>query len=364
MSSSRLLPPEKIEAIFEMAARGEKQVHIARKLGISRGAVQDWLFKGQSSLETPAPRAFDVAEMPSADLPLNELLDQIEKQSLREREAAEAAKLVPVQIKTPGPIGLMIWGDPHLGRGNGCYFALLRSHVAIASAPHRRNYLFSGNIGDLHNNWIGRLSRLYGSQESSAKTDWRLVEWLMRDAGIQWLFLVRGNHDHWSGAGDPLNWIMRGADCADMAHGMRLALQHPNGVETRIHARHDFKGHSQFNDLHGLTKEQLFGFRDHLAVAGHRHIGGDGCYVTPGLVTQLVRVSGYKKIDDYAKQGGYIEKPIHPSALVVIDPSKPEDSRMRAWCAPSVEEGADYLDWLRARFDGGKLRVSVKAVTT
>jgi len=332
---------------------------ISIQTGVPRTTVQEIIKRGGSILsETDKP--FSVPDLPSEDLPINELLDRITHQAKLTQAAAKARAMIRVPIKTRGPIGLMVWGDPHLD-DPGCDFPLLRSHVEIAAAPHRRDYLLSGNIGDLQNNWVGRLTRLYAKQEVSAKNAWRLVEWLMRDSGVNWLFLIRGNHDAWSGSGDPLNWIMRGANVVDQAHGARIALGHPCGVETRIHARHDFQGHSQYNSLHGLKRELLFGERDHIMVAGHRHIGGDACDVIGGMCVQMVRVSGYKRVDDYADAGGYQKKQIHPSALLVIDPSKADDNRSRVWCAPSVEEGVEYLDWLRFRFTGVKPRVTVRS---
>jgi hypothetical protein len=65
----------------------------------------------------------------------------------------------------------------------------------------------------------------------------------------------------------------------------------------------------------------------------------------------MIRVSGYKAIDPYRQTKGLKAKPIHPSALVIVDPDMPDTERARAWCAPSVEEGADYLDWKRQRFN-------------
>jgi hypothetical protein len=212
----------------------------------------------------------------------------------------------------------------------------------------------------LQNAWPGRLTRLYAKQSTTVSDAWRLVEWMM--TYVPWLFLVRGNHDNFVGDNDPLKWIMRGTPGAYENHGVRLALHHPCGTETRIHARHDFKGASMYNDMHGLVRELREGFRDHILVAGHRHIGAESALVNPeGHISQLVRVAGYKVVDDYAKEGGYKAKPIHRSALIIIDPAKADGDRERVWLAPSVEMGADYLDGMRARYDGRKPRVTVRA---
>jgi len=343
-----------------LSAPNAVPTHVAKEMGLRRETVRRYAKELQEGIDMPngSEAPFTVQSLPSSDIPLDELIARRRDESARVIEADEARKLIPVTINTPGPVGLMIFGDPHID-DPGCDFARLESHLKIAAA--RPKYLFAGNIGDVQNNWIGRLERLHAKQGTTTSDAWRLVEWMMTGAGVNWLFLIRGNHDVWSGGRDPLNWIMRGSNGVDQPHGSRLALTHPGGVETRLHARHDFKGGSIYHDLHGLKRELSFGFRDHILVAGHRHIGGDEGTIAPGgTVAQLVRVSGYKAVDDYADQGQFPKKAIHPAALVIIDPSKPDSARDRVWCAPSVEEGAEYLDWKRARFEG-RARVTVRA---
>lgn len=132
-------------------------------------------------------------------------------------------------------------------------------------------------------------------------------------------------------------------------HGVRLALHFPNGREVRIHARHDFPGHSQYNNTHGHRKETLFGHRDHLLIAGHKHV--DGAAVTPsveGIAHWMFRVSGYKVVDSYADEHNFHENRLAPSVTTIIDP----DARVEAelikpyW---DVEEAADILTYKRKR---------------
>jgi len=76
------------------------------------------------------------------------------------------------------------------------------------------------------------------------------------------------------------------------------------------------------------------------------------------MVSQLVRVIGYKQVDHYAKQLNFPPQKIHPSALIIIDPREPETSRARAWCAPTVEIGVKLLDAIRADYEESKPKVS------
>ena len=352
LSNGKPLSPEELartRAVMERHMRDDgsyNSTRIAQDLGISRASAQYRILtaKGDSQASFTIARATVKKERP-----LEKIIAHRRAESKRAKAYEDYAKLIRININTDGPIGLMVFGDPHID-SPGCDFALLEAHLAIAR--ENKECIFAGNIGDLRDNWIGRLERLYAQTTVSAKETWRLVEWMMRGAGVQWTWLVRGNHDAWAGINDPLDWIMKGGVGVDGDAGVRIAFRHPGGNETRLHARHDFNGHSQFNPLHALKKETFQGFRDHIIVAGHRHIGADaGDVHGDGCSFQMVRVSGYKVNDAYRHTLGLHAKPIHPAALIIVDPDEPDTSRARAFCAPTVEEGADYLDWKRQRYN-------------
>lgn len=289
-------------------------------------------------------------EQPTRERSIEELRKHRREEAKRALEYEESLKLVTINLLTPGPVGFMIFGDPHID-SPGCDFNLLEQHLALAAA--RKGYIFAGNIGDLRDNWIGRLERLYADTTVSARETWKLVEWMMKGAGVHWTWLVKGNHDSWAGNNDPLDWISKSAAIGvDNEAGVRLNFRHPNGAETRMNARHDFNGNSQYNPLHALKKEVLYGWRDHIIAAGHRHIGADARDVNgDGMPFVMVRVSGYKAADPYRNRLNLKAKPLHPAALVIVDPDEPELSDKRVWCAPCVEEGADYLDFKRSRWN-------------
>ncbi len=325
-----------------------------RETGIPANTLRHRAEIARKKFNLPFPNAphapFSAEAIPEKARDIDELLKHRRAESERAKRYEEAVRLVRVNLLTDGPIGLMVVGDPHIDNP-GCDFALLEAHLAIAAA--RREYVFAGNIGDLRDNWIGRLEKLYIQTTVNAKEIWKLVEWMMQGSGVRWTWLVRGNHDAWAGNNDPLDWITKGAQVGvDHDAGVRLGFRHPNGAETRMHARHDFPGNSQFNPLHALKKEVLHGHRDHIIVAGHRHIGADaGDVMGDGNSVQMVRVSGYKVSDSFRVTIGAHAKPIHPAAMIIVDPDEPDTSRARAFCAPTVEEGADYLDFKRQRFN-------------
>jgi hypothetical protein len=280
------------------------------------------------------------------DRSLKELLEYAREESIRAVEYEENNQLLEVVVPVPGPIGLMVFGDPHIDNA-GRDINMLQRHLDVAR--DRRNYVFAGNIGDVRDNWIGRLARLYADQTITARESWKLAEWMIKY--IKWSWLIKGNHDTWSGANDPLDWICEQSGVGFVRDaGVRIQFNHPNGQSTRLHARHDFPGNSIYNPLHALKRETLHGHRDHILVAGHRHIGADaGDYNSSGAF-QMVRVSGYKVSDSFRHAMGFKARPLHPAAMIIVDPDEPDTSRARAWCAPTVETGALILDDLRARW--------------
>ena len=329
----------------------------ARATGVPRTTFDHRVKVAMMRFSLPHPAAI-VVDAPaftayapkSKARPLDEIIAHRLAESDRAADYESANEILRIDIKTPGPVGLMIFGDPHIDNP-GCDFSLLKSHLEIAAS--RSGYVYAGNIGDLQDNWIGRLERLYADTTINAKEIWALVEWMMKGAGVRWTWLARGNHDLWCGRNDPLDWIAKSAGVGiDKGWAARIGFHHPNGTVTRMNAAHDFPGNSQFNPLHALKREVLHGFRDHIIIAGHRHIGASATDVNgDGMPFVMVRASGYKISDFYRVEKGLKARPVHPAAFIVVDPDEPDKSPNRVWVAPSVEVGAYVLDQLRNRYE-------------
>lgn len=318
-------------------------------LGIGATRVRDAV-KEHNRVSQEKP--FTVPELPTGELTIEELLASRRKVFQRKDEGAKARKLIPVKVNLDGPIGILHFGDPHID-DDGCDFPRLEADVALVN---KTEGLFAGNVGDLHNNWIGRLARLYAQQSTTAKQAWMLVEWFVQS--VSWLYIVKGNHDLWSGAGDPLDFIKRYADVGLMeAHGARMELTFPNDKRIRINARHDFSGHSMWNPNHGPVKAIKAGWRDHILTCGHKHETGFGPPLkdpASGLISWPLRCAGYKKHDRYADELGLPDQTISPSILTIIDPRYDDDDPRLITPFLSADEGADYLKYLRKRHAAGK----------
>ena len=207
--------------------------------------------------------------------------------------------------------------------------------------------LFGGNIGDNQNNWIGRLARLYGEQSTSAKESWRLTEHFISQ--VDWLYLVGGNHDAWSGSGDPLEWICSQKNGIFNNNGVRMNLIFPNKKQVRINARHTFAGHSMWNTAHGLVKAIQMGWRDHILTAGHTHVSGYQVLKDPssGLISHALRIASYKEMDRYAEEKGLPDQNIFKCPVTIIDPQFADDDPRLVTTFFEPHEASEYLTWKR-----------------
>lgn len=290
-----------------------------------------------------ANRGYELPELPSEKLEAQELLDRQEKQFARKHAAKEARKLIDIKVKLSGAIGILHFGDPHLD-DNGTDIGLVRKHVALINETEG---LFAGNIGDTTNNWVGKLARLYGEQTATAQDAWTLAEWFF--TACPWLYIIDGNHNAWSGAGDPLKWIAAQNGQPYESNGVRLALNFPNGRQVRINARHNWQGHSMWNASHAQGRAIQMGMRDHIVISGHVHKSGMGIYKDPltGLVSHGIQVATYKKYDKYADEKGYPDQNISPAVLTIIDPRYEDDDPGLVNVFHSVEEGVKFLKFKR-----------------
>jgi len=288
---------------------------------------------------------YEFTPLPDDDVPIEELIAQRKRKFQHKREHEEASKLIPIKVKMAGAIGILHFGDPHVD-DDGCDIEAIERHTDLVN---RTEGLFAANVGDTTNNWVGRLAKLYGEQATSAAQAWRLAEWFVNRCN--WLYMIGGNHDLWSGSGDPLRWIAKQQDALYKSSEARLALRFPNGLEVRINARHDHSGSSIWNPAHGPMKAALMGTRDHLYVAGHKHESAYSVLkdAISGITMHACKVASYKIYDRYAKERGFRDNCLSPCALTTINPALPADhpDLVKVWWDP--EEGADYLTFLRRR---------------
>jgi hypothetical protein len=255
----------------------------------------------------------------------------------RRKRAREAREWMRFEINHPGPFGLVFVGDPHVD-DDGCDVeALQRDLRIIEDTPG----LYGVGMGDWINNWQRKLGHLYGQQSSSESEAWQAVEYLL---GLPiWLLLLKGNHDLWSGSGSPLNWMFtHGAPLMDWSARFVVAS---GKAEWKIEAAHNFPGSSIYNKGHGPKRRaMLTGAAADLYIAGDHHVWtlqqdeaehNQRIYWT-------ARARGYKMLDAYADQLGYLPQAHGQSITAICDP---RDGSMQ--CFAHLPQAAKYLTFLQ-----------------
>jgi len=314
---------------------------LARITSIPYTTVYDWLASVRAA---ERQSEITVPELPSEDLPIEKLIEQRREVFLLKQRAARARALIPVTVAIDGPIGITWFGDPHLD-DDGCNWTQLERDIASVKSVRG---MYAGNIGDTNNNWIGRLARLWEHQSTSGSQAWGLVEWFVNQ--MPWLVFLGGNHGAWSGSGDPLRWLLQNMPVMTDDFEARFELAFPSGVRSRVFARHDFPGHSQWNVTHGMAKAAtLSGYGDTLLVAGHKHTSGYQIVMNPntGVISHLVRAAGYKAIDKYAHDGFFTNHTFAESVVTIFNPAYQPTDKRHLKVELDVEEGARRLEWLR-----------------
>lgn len=288
----------------------------------------------------------NIQELPSDEPTAEELIQGLKVNYARKEAHEQARKLISVSVPITGPVGIIHFGDPHVDDDGTDWAALERDIRLVQTTPG----LYAANIGDTTNNWVGRLGHLYGQQSVTAKQAWILAEWFIKQLSGHWLYLIGGNHDAWSGDGDPLRWITSQVGALYEATEARIGLKFPNGREVVINARHDFAGGSMWNPTHGPMKAAQMGVRDDVVICGHKHKSGYSPLKDPesGKVMHCLQVASYKRYDRYAREKGFRDQSLSPCVVTVIDPDATDPVNMIQvfW---SSTQGAEYLTYLRSK---------------
>ena len=288
-------------------------------------------------------RDFTIQEVPSGELELADLLAINRKQFLARQEQKEVTKLLPIDIHIDGPIGIAIFGDPHLDDDN-TDVGMIEDHIRIVKQTPG---MLAMCAGDYTNNWVGRLEKLYAKQMTTRTQASMLIEWFFKS--LPWLMLVGGNHDAWNDGHSVLKLIGRITNSHYQKHGGRYELRFPNGQSCRLNARHDFKGRSWFSPSFGPNKAAIAGDRDHVYVCGHLHDDGYQTQRISGVRTHAIRVGAYKRFDEFAVENGFTEDDSSPCYVIVIDPSQKQTDDGFITVFTDLEKGAQYLTLLREK---------------
>lgn len=307
-----------------------------------RGAIDE-------AMPTQA-HGFTAPVLPGGAPTIEELLARRRADFARKAEAHDARRLIPVKVNIDGPFGIGHFGDPHVD-DDGTDIALIERHMRLFADQEG---LFPATVGDIQNNWVGRLVRLWGEQSTSKADAAQLTEWFL--SSLHWIYLIFGNHDDWNDGSALMRRMLSDRPIVAESCGARINLCTPSGRHFRVNARHNFPGNSQWNTAHGPAKAAQMGWRDHVLTCGHLHTSGYQVIKDPatGLISHAIRVAAYKTLDRYAQEMGLPDQTIFTCPVTIFDPSFADDNPRAVTTIFDPEEGADYLRFKRAHYSAGR----------
>lgn len=324
----------------------------AKALGLTRSGMQHRIRKERKSGAAPAKKSNSTAKvlnfpkLPSADVTAVTLIKRLAREAELKANKRDAEKWFRVHVNDKKPIGILWFGDPHLGADTN--WKRLQDDVAIcATTPG----MYGANLGDSSNNWVGRLSRLYGDADISRQSERKLIKWFLAEAGITWLVWLMGNHDEWEHGADLIRAMDIHGKVPMLDWEARFKLIFAGKKEIKIHAAHDFPGHSVYNPTHANARAVRFLNSDaDLYICGHRHTFGFQQFETPetGRCPVMIRAAGYKVGDSHSRRLGFSEATQGSSVLTIIDPNAGPAGRVLSFA--DIKQGARVLSALR----GGK----------
>jgi hypothetical protein len=325
----------------------------ARALKMPVSTFKDHLRRGGGGKKKPPVRSISVLEfpdLPDPRLPTDKLIALSVERYQRKRAYRDAATWQKIKVNETKPYGIAMIGDPHID-DDGCNWPALLEDIATLKST---DGLYAINIGDTTNNWVGRLARLFGNQETSQTTARQYAEWFLTKAGIKWAGIIIGNHDEWNEGGEILRRMCAPVKVPVHDWVAKIDFVTPNGSVFRGSFAHDFKGRSIYSTTHGPLREAIWNPDGaHLLAAGHIHFGGMQTVELPGgRVVNLCRARGYKDDDHHALVNGFHEGQRFRSTVAIVDPNAPEHERIMLF--PSIRQGAAVLRALRSNQDVGK----------
>lgn len=286
-------------------------------------------------------------DFPDEDISAEDIIALQKKRFEMRKASHDAHTWFPITIKDNKPIGILWMGDPHVD-DNGCNWPSLLEHVRLCKET---DGLYGANIGDTTNCWGGRLIRKYADQDTSLKTARKLAEWFLLKSGVRWLIWLYGNHEHMGDGAHVLGEMAKrfGTQKVIMHDWeARFSLEFPNQTSLKVFAAHDHPGNSMWNPLHGQVKAARFGAHIDLVVAGHKHNWAVSQWelAEQESAPLMVRVRGYKHMDDFARRIGIVEQEEGQGILTVFNPaSKTRAGRIIPFV--DVHAGVEFLKFLR-----------------
>lgn len=286
----------------------------------------------------------EIDEVPSI-VDIDELVQERIRKFARLQKATNASVVREIRLKTNKPIGVGFFGDTHMD-DDGTNIEKVLRHAELFNGQNEGLYGFF--LGDVWNNWVGRLTRLWADQSTNGREAQALVELFFNK--VYWLAVLLGNHDVWNGKTDIIEYMLKANTSISAAHEQRVRLVFPNGRSVLIHARHKFPGHSQWTRQFGQIKAAMLGGAADIYVGGDKHVSGysNGWHDGVKKMWHALQVASYKEIDEYPVELGLSPADLYQCPVAIIDPKADKPLNFIRW-EFDPEEGAERLAWSRSK---------------
>lgn len=292
----------------------------AKTLGRSRGTIQEHLDNAfnDNDPRVTANRYSQAGQKSKADMLAQA---RLELRLRSERKSAKGDWRKPSYImQVMQPVFMLgIFGDPHLDNSG----TDIEAFEEEAARRDPSQGIYTACVGDFFDNWVGMLGKLY-AESGDPEPAWWLFEHIMDTSPF--LFSVSGNHDLWNtGTVNFLEQFFRERGALLRRSGGRFILG-PGERPITVAMRHIWKGNSQYSEAHSLKRAATFGFTDDdIICGGHTHKGETRRHIRPhdGRVQNLVQVSSFKRLDNFANDRGFMSAETPPIVWLVCDVREP-----------------------------------------
>jgi hypothetical protein len=259
-----------------------------------------------------------VSAAPCFDEASEELVWEAVLNQARQRKAKELARSQQAVEFDHGPVALVFVADLHLG-GSGVDYDRLDRDIALVENTPGMYFVAAGDW--LDNYVIGKLVSISADMDASIMTQWALVKRILKRMAPKLIISVGGNHDKWTKKVAHIDYL---ADLHQIMapqviyHSDQATVQLRVGEsEYRVLVRHKWRGHSKYNETHGIESAYKWGQHFDVAVGAHDHAGSlVREFSAPGRTVLAVKCGSYKVFDDFAVEVGFPEP--NGSAMPVV----------------------------------------------
>jgi hypothetical protein len=321
-----------VEAIQALAANNGNIAAASKQLNLERHAFRYRLQKGREwglydvrETKPNAPKYEDVVGILDRH---NTNFDSLRKESDYKQI---------IKLKDDKPFVLTALGDPHIDN-QGTDLRLWEKWNEALKQDRWRGCC----LGDLLDNWVGRLEALWAQNGKTEDDAALLFEYYLGKYGPYWDWCIGGNHDKWPKMARAIKMALRDARVPYRTDEMKIEYHTPSGHVVKVKARHNFKGNSMYSTDHGVKRDAMFNGSAHdILLGGDLHVSGYTPVKSPeGLYCHAVQLGAFKVVDEYARTCGFYDKHISPAVALVIDPRKDRTDFTRVRVFHDIEGAA------------------------